>query len=857
MSSSQRCGLSILSRVCAVARQTVAVLCFVATATAVEPVDFGRDIRPILSENCFYCHGQDGNQRQADLRLDDREAAVGYGAIVPSDADASLLIERILTDEPDLQMPPADSNRQLSKEQKEHLVRWIEQGAVYSNHWAYVAPVRPELPEVRHNEWIRNPIDRFVLAELQQRDWTPSPEADRATLIKRLSIDLVGLPPTPEEVDAFVTDESSDAYEKLVDRLMASPHYGERMALPWLDAARYADSNGFQQDGDHWQWIWRDWVVRALNSDLPFDKFTIWQLAGDLLPDASTDQLVASAFNRNHMLNGEGGAIAEEQRFVILFDRVDTTATTWMGLTMACAQCHDHKYDPITKRDYYRLLDAFNRVPENGAVQFISPRIRVAPPFRELPTEENKDRIALFNREIADAQAKAKLVADAAFEGWRAGYLADGAVVEKLNVPETLLVLLEKPATECTPEEKQALEIGLRVHFDNLVKPTLAEKLPALAMPDRLRKQLDSYKKDQVPRLMVMSDAQPRDTHILDRGEYTKPGEKVSFDTPEFLPPLPEGAAKNRLGLAQWLVYAEQPLTARVQVNRMWQHFFGTGIVNTSEDFGVQSEYPVHKALLDWLAVEFREQGWSMKHLNRLIVTSATYRQSSRLTADHRTHDLQNRLYARASRFRMTSLLLRDWALAASGLLHSEVGGPPVYPYQPGDVWESLAITKERDFTYPTSAGDDLYRRSIYTFWRRTVAPANMFNSSSRQACRVRLETTSTPLHALTTLNDPTWVEAARVLAERSIQNMPSLDEQLERAFRQVLCRPPTEIDQQRLREAYDHQLAIYRADEAAAEKLLGVGRSPRVESLGLPEHAAMTTVCLMILNMDEALTRE
>ncbi len=357
-------------------------------------LDFNRDIRPILSENCFYCHGQDGNKRQAELRLDRREDAITKQALVPGDLDASELIQRIRSTNPDELMPPPNSNRRLTDPQKQLLERWVREGGEYLDHWAYVAPVRPAEPAVREEHWARNPLDRFILARLEAEGLQPSAEADRATLIKRLSIDLTGLPPTPAEVDQFVDDRDPQAYENLVDRLLASQHYGERMALPWLDAARYADSNGFQQDGDTWQWIWRDWVVRALNSDLPFDQFTTWQLAGDLLPDATLDQKIASGFNRNHLLNGEGGAIPEEQRFVILFDRVDTTATTWLGLTMACAQCHDHKYDPITRRDYYGLLDAFNRLPESGVPQYFSSRIRVAPPFVEVPTEENKARIA-------------------------------------------------------------------------------------------------------------------------------------------------------------------------------------------------------------------------------------------------------------------------------------------------------------------------------------------------------------------------------------------------------------------------------------------------------------------------------
>ena len=396
-----------------------------AQAKAAPPVlSFNRDIRPVLSENCFYCHGQDSNKRQADLRLDLREAAIEAGAIVPKAPGSSELIERINATDPHKLMPPPKSNRRLSAEQKKLLERWISEGAMYAPHWAYVAPTRPTEPAVARVDWVRNPIDRFVLAKLESEHLAPSPEADRATLIKRLSIDLVGLPPAPEEVDAFVADCDPDAYDKVVDRLLASSHYGERMALGWLDAARYADSNGFQQDGDTWQWIWRDWVVKALNADLPFDQFTIWQLAGDLLPGATVDQKIASGFNRNHLLNGEGGAIAEEQRFVNLFDRVDTTATTWLGLTMACAQCHDHKFDPITQRDYYSLLDAFNRVPESGTPQFFSSRIRLAAPYIEVPTEENKARIAEFQTQITAAEHDRTLAINSAFEGWRAGVVA-------------------------------------------------------------------------------------------------------------------------------------------------------------------------------------------------------------------------------------------------------------------------------------------------------------------------------------------------------------------------------------------------------------------------------------------------
>lgn len=835
----------------------VLYLANVAVAASADEILFNRDIRPILSENCFYCHGQDGNKRKADLRLDVRDVAVKAGAIVPNDSSKSSLIARINSEDPDEVMPPPKSNRHLSADQKKLLERWIATGATYQSHWAFVPPLRSAEPMVQDQNWGRNAIDRFVLARLEATGLKPSAEANRATLIKRLAIDLTGLPPTPKEVDAFVADKDDRAYEKLVDRLLESRHYGERMALPWLDAARYADSNGFQQDGDTWQWIWRDWVVRALNDDLPFDQFTIWQLAGDLLPDATIDQKIASGFNRNHLLNGEGGAIPEEQRFVNLFDRIDTTATTWLGLTMACAQCHDHKYDPLTQRDYYSLLDAFNRVPERGTPQRQSARIRVAAPFLELPTEENKKRIAEFESRIAAAARTEKPLTDAAFVGWREGIFADGSAKDAKGFPKNLTAILQKAEGERTDQEKKTLEADLRKHFDQKVRAGLAGRIPAMGKVENLKKELANYRGDQIPRVMVMSDAQPRQTSILDRGEYLKPTEKVSFATPAFLPPLPGNAPTNRLGLARWLVAPEHPLTARVQVNRMWQHFFGAGIIKTAEDFGVQSEYPIHRELLDWLAVEFRERGWSMKKMCQLIVTSATYRQSSRMTPRHRDLDLENRLYGRASRFRMPSMILRDWALEASGLLVRRVGGAPVYPYQPGAVWESLAITKERDFTYPASSGDDLYRRSLYTFWRRTVSPANMFDASNRQACRVRQAITSTPLHALTTLNDPTWIEAARVLAERCLKNAKSLDERLAEAFRRVLCRVPSESDRTWLRRVYERQTAFYEKDPKAARALLNVGTARRDESLNASEHAALTAVCLGILNLDEALTRE
>ncbi|MFM7057075.1 MAG: PSD1 and planctomycete cytochrome C domain-containing protein [Planctomycetota bacterium] len=765
-----------------------AILSHPASASAFQSPDFNRDIRPILAENCFYCHGQDAAKRQADLRFDLRESAVSRGAIVPGKTPGGTLLERIHSTDPDAVMPPPESGRHLSDRQKQLLHDWIAAGAEYQPHWAFTAPQRPATPAVENTAWPRHPIDHFVLAVLEKNGLQPAPEADRQTLIRRLSIDLIGLPPTPAEVLSFVNDPSPDAFDKLVDRLLASPHDSERMALPWLDAARYADSNGFQQDGDTWQWIWRDWLVSALNQDLPFDQFTIWQLAGDLLPDATREQKIASGFNRNHLLNGEGGAIPEEQRWVILFDRMETTSTTWLGLTLNCAQCHDHKYDPITARDYYSLLDGFNRVPESGTPQYFSSRIRVAAPFLELPSADDQKFVSDLEARIAAAEA----------------------------------------AGESAGKQR-----------------------------DELKARLTAWRADKLPRVMIMSDAQPRQTHILSRGDYLTPADPVTFNTPAFLPPLPDDAPRNRLGFAHWLVSGTHPLTARVQVNRMWQHFFGAGLVRTSEDLGVQSEFPTHLDLLNWLAVEFPSLGWSSKAMHRLIVTSSTYRQSSRSTPTLTALDPENRLYARASRFRMPSLILRDWALASAQLLQPTIGGPPVYPYQPDGIWESLAITKERDFTYPASTGPDLYRRSLYTFWRRTVAPANLFDASNRQACRVRSQPTSTPLHALTTLNDPTWVESARMLAEHAWLAADSDPQRLENAFQRVNSRPLSGAETGRLLAGLQKQRELFAANPAAAPLLLEIGSAPRSPAIPPEEHAAWTAICLAILNLDESLTRE
>lgn len=779
-------------------------------AAASETVSYTRDVRPILAENCFFCHGQDPNQRKGKLRLDTQEGQASV--LEPGKADASELMRRILTTDEE-QMPPVKSNRKLSLEQKEVLRRWIGEGAKFEGHWAFTPPVRPPVPK-----GVSHPIDAFILRRLQAEKLTMSREASRETLLRRVTLDLTGLPPTVEELDTFLKDNTANAYEKVVDRLLASPSYGERMALPWLDAARYADSNGFQQDGDTFQWVWRDWVVKALNANMPFDRFTIEQLAGDLLPNATLEQKIATGFNRNHLVNGEGGAIAEEQRFNTLFDRVDVTSTNWLGMTLACTQCHDHKYDPITQKDYYSLLAAFNNVSETGDAGRQSPKMRVSPPFVEVATPE----------QVATAKSLEKIAADLA-----------SALAGKWKL--WLARVKDDPAFKDISKAQQ--------HFESKVEPALT------AMVKAAEADAKAFRADEIPKVMVMADDKPRETNVLERGEYLKKKGKVTFEVPAFLPPLPKDAPRNRLGLARWLLLPENPLTARVAVNRAWQTFFGTGLVKTSEDFGIQGEMPLHSELLDWLAVEFRESGWNVKKLHKLIVMSATYRQGSQVVPEKLARDPENRLYARFSRQRLPAMILRDLALAASGLLDKRIGGKPVYPYQPAGIWDPLAITKERDFTYPTSAGRDLHRRSLYTFWRRTISPANMFDASARQVCKVRASITNTPLHALTTLNDPTWIEASRVLATKAIAERP--EDRFAFVYRRVVSRKPSEKELATLEQILAGQMAIYKADTTAAGKLLAVGVVPVEAKLNTAELAAWTNLCLAIFNLDEALTRE
>ncbi|MEM7145603.1 MAG: PSD1 and planctomycete cytochrome C domain-containing protein [Verrucomicrobiota bacterium] len=838
-----------------------------------EEFDFDRDIKPILSENCFHCHGPDAAERKANLRVDTRDGATadlgGYAAIVPGKASESELIARLTAHDADDLMPPPDSNRTLTHKQITLLTDWIEAGAPWAEHWAFIPPQRPTLPdETKNAKWPRNQLDHFILARLQSHDLTPSPPADKRTLIRRLSLDLTGLPPSPREIRTFLDDASPKAYEKLVDRLFASPHYGERMALPWLDAARYADSNGFQQDGNRHQWPWRDWVVQAMNDNMPFDQFTVEQLAGDLLPNPSHSQVIATAFNRNHMLNGEGGAIKEEQQVNYVADRVDTTSTVWLGLTMACAQCHDHKYDPISQKDYYRFFAYFNNIPETGGVDRRSKggcslgnmrSVQYSRPWLEQPTP---DQLAVRNEtaqtikqlnaslkaeeaEIANAvSAWEKTVSDHDKKQWQGKFPKDVG-----------LALRTLPKNRTGGQTKIIRDYYL-LHTDHDHKNwrSLARKLNSA-------EKRKTENEDSIIAVMVMEELpknEKRPTHILDRGDYQSPGPRVQPGTPAALPPLPKKAPKTRLTLARWLTTPDHPLTARVTVNRYWQTFFGIGIVKTTEDFGVQGEQPSHPDLLDWLSREFIDSGWNVKHIHRLIVTSAAYRQSSKVTPRLLEVDPENRLLARGARFRLPSPILRDQALATAGLLLTDIGGMPVYPYQPTDIWNDFSFGK---ITYPhADSRAQIHRRSLYTFWRRTVKPPNMFDASARQVCTVRSSRTNTPLQALTLLNDVTYVEAARAFAQKILSAAKPEDSDeslLARAFLQATGRHATAKEQALISQAFDEALAHFKNHPEAASDFVSIGVAKTNSSIPDPRVAAFSQVTSLLFNLDEILNKE
>jgi len=964
-----------------------------------------------------------------------------------------------------MRMPPPASGRTLSAKQVELLRRWIDEGAKWDTHWAYVAPKRLEPPRVAAPSWSRNAIDNFILARLEREGRKPSPPADKVTLLRRVTLDLTGLPPAPAETDSFLKDTSPDAYEKRVDQLLSSPHYGERMAMEWLDLARYADTHGYHIDSHRDMWRWRDWVINAFNRNLKFDQFTIEQLAGDLLPGATVDQKIASGFNRNHMINFEGGAIPEEYQVEYVVDRVETTSNVWMATTLGCARCHSHKYDPITQKEFYQFFAFFNTVSEEG----LDGRTGNAKPFLALLSQEQKTRFeeltsaisakedALSEKEVAPVQEKWEKslvgkIAGSPRNGLTAHYELDGslsdvsgryqhgrtvsgdptfgsgqvgkavsfdgdsqvsfgsvgafersdpfslavwlrgsgntpiAVFQKIDNPETRrgyeflfddleLVGIQKRAAHLTirltshwPDgaiqirttrkltlgdwyhvaltyDGSARAAGLHLYINGKLHQTevlqdnlsgtiktdaelqvgnkglgkpfrgniddlrlyervldaaeveqLAIHYPiqtilsgvsgkrskeenarvrdyflTYAAPDALQKlyaELNSLRKEKealekaIPTVMVMSEMEkPRETFVLGRGDYRNKTDKVSPGVPAVLSPLPQGVPPNRLGLAKWLVAPSHPLTARVAVNRYWQMYFGLGIVKTSENFGVQGEPPVHPELLDWLATEFTRTGWDVKAMQRLIVTSATYRQSSRVAPALLEKDPENRLLARGPRLRLPAETVRDNALAVSGLLNGDIGGPSVFPYQPKGLWDELAFGdgfSAQSFT--PSTNKDLYRRSMYTFWKRTVPPPQLttFDAPDREKCTARRALTNTPLQALVLMNDPTYIEAARWLAQRAMtEGGRDAGSRISFAFRGATARMPSPKEAHVLRNLFQQQLAHYRGDKKAALDLLGVGESKWDAKLDASELAAWTMVASAILNLDETITKE
>jgi len=838
-------------------------------------VSFNRDIRPLLSDNCYYCHGFDEKHREAGLRLDVRESALkdndGVRAIVPGDLAKSDLWQRIISEDEDEVMPPPKAHKKpFTSEQKELIKRWIEQGAKYEAHWAFVPPRKvaaalaaPGTEGSAKAEATLSAIDHFIGQKLKAEGLALSPQSEPGSLLRRLTLDLTGMPPTIAELDAFEKAAAKDfekAYATVIDRLLKSPRYGERMAMDWLDAARYADTNGYQMDSIRMNWPWRDWVVRAFNDNMRFDRFTIEQLAGDMLPKPTQDQLVATAFNRNHMLNAEGGTIAEENRTKTVFDRVETTSAVWLGLTMGCSQCHDHKFDPITQKDYYSMFALFNQLVETGGVDkrfgkksysnmydslyaLESPYLMLATPEQEAQMKSAQSKRDSAEKALMARSAEFKTP----FETWVKEVRADGELLLKRIEEDGLrriagTIKLETLNYEKLTNKTERALVELFLRGDT----RWASAMKAI---DELRAEEDKIQQ-QIPHVMVMRDEKKRETHILKRGNYETPGDIVPPAVPASLPPLPVGTKADRMALAKWLVSPEHPLMSRVVINRLWQQFFGRGIVKTPDDFGLQGALPSHPELLDWLAVEFRESGWDVQHMIRLIVGSKTYRQSAVVTPAMLTKDPENVLLTRGPRHRLDSRFLRDQALALSGLLVEKRGGPAVMPYQPPGIWEEMSFGKNRYFQ---GTGEDLYRRSLYTFWRRSVAPASFFDVPARQSCAVKPQRTSTPLHALTTLNDVTYVEAARVWAEK-LASIGDETLRLQNAYRSATGRPLDARGLRTLTQTLTQARQHYQANAKAAEQLISTGESRRLSKLAPTEHAAWTTVCLMILNLDETL---
>lgn len=847
---------ALLSRACSASEPT--------NAPAAKGPDFNLVIRPILSENCYKCHGPDDGARKSELRFDERAKALqpaksGKIAIVPGAPERSEMVARITAKDPERRMPPAVTGKKLSAEQIEALRSWIGAGAVYEPHWAYVKPVRPTLPDVRQADWPVNAIDRFILARLEMEGLKPSPPTDPYILIRRVYLDLTGLPPTPEQVDAFVKDTRPDAYEQAVDGLLRCQAFGEHWARMWLDLARYADSAGYADDPPRTIWAYRDYVIRAFNSNKPFDQFTIEQIAGDLLPEPTEEDRVATGFHRNTMTNNEGGTDDEEFRNAAVVDRVNTTMSVWMGTTMACAQCHHHKYDPFSQEEYFQLFAILNN-SEDADHSDEAPVKRLYTPAQKAALacarNESQKLELVFKAETQESLARA--------EQWREEFPLDllwqyalgqlnrpltpaGAAYENISFSRLALDWIGQ--SEPLTEDQQVLfNEWYRRHID----PMLKQEQTRYA---ELEKEIAGVNPNTVPVMHELEESSQRKTHVELRGNYLALGQEVSPAVPAIFHPLAKDEPPNRLALARWLVDPDNPLTPRVIANRFWEQIFGTGIVRTSSDFGSQGELPSHPHLLDWLATEFVSSGWDIKALLKLMVTSATYRQSSRETPELLERDPANRLLACGPRFRLTAEEIRDQALAVSGLLSRKMYGPPVRPPQ-ASLGLSAAFGGSLD--WKTSGGEDRYRRAVYTEWRRTNPYASMatFDAPNREVCALHRTRSNTPLQALVTLNDPVYVEAAQVLGARMARTQGSFDAKLTRGFRLCLARLPRETELKRLTDFYQATRAEYEHDpdkalEMTAEPdLLGPRDVPVVEL------AAWTAVGNVLLNLDETLMR-
>ncbi|NQX39552.1 Planctomycete cytochrome C [Pedobacter steynii] len=736
-----------------------------------DKVSYNFHVRPILSDKCFTCHGPDANKREAGLRLDIAEEAYkalkenpSAHALVPFKPKASEVFLRISSTDSALMMPPKSSNLKLTAHEISMIEKWIKQGAKYERHWAFNPPKAPAIPKVKTEDWAKNEIDHFILAKLEQKGVKPNAEADKERLLKRLSLDLTGLPPDIAIMDKFLADGSSNAYEKVLESLLKSPAYGEKMALHWLDVSRYADSHGYQDDNYRSQWPWRDWVIHAFNKNMPYDEFITWQLAGDLMPNATKEQLLATGFNRNHKITEEGGVIDEEYRVEYVTDRTNAFGKALLGVTLECAHCHDHKYDPFSQKEYYQVFAFFNNVKEVGLESSVGgPETYAKKPLMEISNEDVKKILTFVNKQDTS-------------------------------------------------------------------------KLIVSVMGDR-----DTLRK----------------TYILNRGVYDAHGTEVEAGTPKSVLPFSSQYAKNRLGLSKWLFDKQNPLTSRVFVNQVWQEFFGRGLVKTSGDFGMQGELPSHPELLDWLAVDFMNHGWNIKRLVKQIVSSATYRQSAVVTAEKLRTDPENILLARAPRYRIPAESVRDVVLASSGLLVKTIGGPSVKPYQPGGLWEAATSGRGILANYKQDHGQSLYRRGMYTFIKRTVPPPTMsiFDASNRDQCEVKRLNTNTPLQALVMLNDPTVLEASRVLAAKLLQENTAVEAKVIKAFRLIVCRNPNEREIKLLSSYYNDQLKVF-AKNSKAEKVLAVGEFPIPEKINKQSLAAMMEVMTTIYNLEETITK-